>query len=289
MLCRGTSARCLRYDRIDQRFRPSPLSLPPRGSARHVPAGGGRPDGAQPLAEEGHTRGGGSPAEAPCPRVPAQRWAACPFLSTWLPHLTPPATAPAPLVPGRSRGVPLPRAPGVRRAALPGHIVTHADRLSTGEPLVSLDPDERLPPRHGPRWRRGAWTPGRLQGSERWHGLCRRPQQRERSAEREDALGAAQGRGSRDRGAVRSAACSPLVAGARSPGARHVTAPHQIGDVHESRKRSGPQTMCPSSTVSRHRSLQKCSRTAFAASKPDCRAWPTCSLTRSPNGRPIDR
>jgi hypothetical protein len=168
MLCRGTSARCLRYDRIDQRSRPSPLSLSPRGSARHVPAGGGRPDGAQSLADEGRTRGGGSLAAAPCPRVPAQRWAACPFLSTWLPHLTPPATAPSLLVPGRSRGGPLPRAPGVRRAALSGHIVTHADRLSTGDPLASLGPDERLPPHaagHAGGGAPGLWGVSRAQSA----------------------------------------------------------------------------------------------------------------------------
>jgi hypothetical protein len=64
-------------------------------------------------------RCGGPPAAARCPRVPAQRWAACPFLSTWLHPLAPPATAPAPLVPGLLRAVPLPRAPGVCRAALP--------------------------------------------------------------------------------------------------------------------------------------------------------------------------
>ena len=69
-----------------------------------------------------------------CPRVPAQRWAVCPFLSTRLPHLTHPATAPAPLVPGLRRGGPLPHAPGVRRAALPA-----PDNVS---PMLTVCPRE---------------------------------------------------------------------------------------------------------------------------------------------------
>ena len=131
---------------------PMPLApCPPPGYARPVPVGADCPVIAPPEVAQGLPRGGGPPAAARCPRVPAQWWAACPFLSTWLHPLAPPATAPAPLVPGLLRGGPLPRAPGVRRAALPGHHqspdnVTHADRLSTGEPLASLGPDERLSP-----------------------------------------------------------------------------------------------------------------------------------------------
>jgi hypothetical protein len=141
----------------------SPMILtpcPPPGHARPVPVGADRPVSAPPEVAPGLPCGGGAPAAARCPRGPAQWWAACPFLSTWRHPLTPPATAPSLLGPGWSRGGLLPRAPGVRRAALPspdnvssipGHIVTHADRLSTGEPLVSLGPAERLPPRPGPR------------------------------------------------------------------------------------------------------------------------------------------
>jgi hypothetical protein len=69
-----------------------------------------------------------------CPRVPAQRWAACPFLGTWLHHLDYPGTAPAPLVPGLLRGGPLPLAPGVSRAAFPSpdNVSSISDRMFTG-------------------------------------------------------------------------------------------------------------------------------------------------------------
>jgi len=61
---------------------------PPQGRARPVPVGDDRPMGAHPVVEQGPPRRGGPPAEAPCPRAPARRWAACPWLGMRL-HPTP--------------------------------------------------------------------------------------------------------------------------------------------------------------------------------------------------------
>jgi hypothetical protein len=142
-----------------------------------VPAGGGRPDGAEPLVEEGHTRGECPPAAARYPRVLAQRWAACPFLSTWLHPLALPATAPAPpslvgAVVGRCHALP---ACAARPSPPPDNVSPMLTGCPRESPLVSLCPAERLTPGLGPRWRRGAWMLGRLQGAERWHRLCKRP------------------------------------------------------------------------------------------------------------------
>ena len=84
-----------------------------------MPVGDDRHVSAQAIVEQGLPHCGGPPAEARCPRIPAQRLAACPWMRTWLHHLAHPATAPSHLVPGLILGVPLPLAPGVSRAALP--------------------------------------------------------------------------------------------------------------------------------------------------------------------------
>ena len=58
-----------------------------------MPVGDDRPVGAQPVVEQGPLRRGGPPAEAPCPRAPARRWAACPLLGM---RLHPTTCGPAP-------------------------------------------------------------------------------------------------------------------------------------------------------------------------------------------------
>jgi hypothetical protein len=233
-------------------------------------------------------------APAPAPLVPGRRraqwWAACPFLSTWLPHLTHPATAPAPLVSGRSRGVPLPPAPGVRRAALTGQVspmLTGCSRESPCVPVHGRSPDSTP-------WATtaaGCLDSGASPGLRAMAPIMQRVTTARAPGIAVSSLGCCSGarltgqRGCKKRQMLPARSRCPQPE--RKP--RHGTAPDRRGSCKQSRKRSGPQTMCLSSTVSSHRSLQKCSRSAFAASKPDCRAWPTCSLTRSPNGQPIDR
>ena len=81
VLCEPTVAKLARI------LRSAPSSCPllrvhPQVTHVSCQVGADCPVGAPPEVAQGLPRGRGSPAEVRCPHVPAQRWAACPWLGT---------------------------------------------------------------------------------------------------------------------------------------------------------------------------------------------------------------